>query len=69
MRDQLTVEERRRVACWMEETASPTLVREKFRIFFGKDPPSRLTVRRIYQKFLATGSVQDKLVGHVGRKR
>jgi hypothetical protein len=53
----------------MEVYQSAATVRRKFVDFFGKDPPSRLTIRRICKKFKKLGTVQDQLMGAVGRKR
>ena len=53
----------------MEEYGSPTVVRRLFRQGLGRDPPSRLTVRRIYQRSVETGSVANNYRGNVGRPR
>jgi hypothetical protein len=45
MGDTLTLEQRRVVASFMEVYGSPTAVRQKFA---GRDPPSRLTIYRVY---------------------
>jgi hypothetical protein len=37
--------------------------------FFSKDPPSRLTVRRIYDKFCETRGVTDNYAGNSGRRQ
>ncbi|KAG8270239.1 hypothetical protein J6590_089784 [Homalodisca vitripennis] len=52
MATRLTLEERRKVASWME-----------------KDPPSRLTIRRIHEKFERTGAVTNDCKGNSGRPR
>jgi hypothetical protein len=44
----------------MEVYGSPTVVRQKFaERFSGQDPPSRLTIYRVYAKSVKTGSVAD----------
>ncbi|KAJ4426370.1 hypothetical protein ANN_27184 [Periplaneta americana] len=40
-----------------------------FRQQFGHDSPSRLTVYRIYQKFVDTGSVENNYRGNAGLPR
>jgi hypothetical protein len=69
MTDRYSTEERIKIACWFEETGSCKEVRDRFRIHFGKDPPSHLTIRRTVLKFKTTGAVTDNLKGTVGRKR
>jgi hypothetical protein len=61
MADRLTLEERRVVASLMKVYGSPTVVRQMFQDRFASDPPSRLTIRRIYQKFVETGSVTETI--------
>ena len=51
----------------MEVYGSPTVVSRMFRQRFAHAPPSRLTVRRIYQKFVETGSVANSYRGNAGR--
>ena len=48
MGDGLTLEQRRVVASLMEVYGSPTLVRQKYA---ERDPPSRLTIYRVYEMF------------------
>lgn len=69
MADHLTIPERIAVVCWMVIYKSPTIVQRQFGSSFEKDPPSRLTIRRIHKKFEETGSVEDNLRGNVGRPR
>lgn len=64
-----SIEERRKIAAWMEVFQSPRIVQERFRAWTGRDAPSRLTIGRIYEKFVRTGSVQDDCKGNSGRKR
>ena len=44
-----------------EVYGSPTVVRQKFA---ERDPPSLLTIYRVYAKFVKTGSVSDKYRGN-----
>lgn len=69
MATRLTLEERRKVAAWMEVFGSPSVVRNKFQQWFQKDPPSRLTIRRIHEKFERTGAVTNDCKGNSGRPR
>jgi len=70
MGDRLTLEQRRVVASLMEVYGSPTIVRQKFaERFAGQDPPSCLTIYRVYAKFVKTGSVADNYRGNAGRPR
>ncbi|PSN51890.1 hypothetical protein C0J52_11594 [Blattella germanica] len=64
-----SIEERRKIAAWMEVFQSPRIVQERFRAWTGRDAPSRLTIGRIYEKFVRTGSVQDDCKVNSGRKR
>jgi hypothetical protein len=60
MGDRLTVGQRRVGASLKEVYGSPTAVCQKFaERFVGRDPPSRLTIYRVYAKFVKTGSVAD----------
>ena len=60
MGDRLTLEKIRVAASLMEVYGSPTVVRQKYaERFAGRDPPSRLTIYRVYAKFVKTGSVAD----------
>ena len=70
MSDRLTLEKRRVVANLMEVYGSPTVVSQKFaERFAGRDPPSCLTIYRVYAKFVKTGSVADNCRGNSGRSR
>ena len=70
MADRLTLEHRRVVASLMEVFQSATEVRRRFEERFpGRRPPTRLTIYRIYNKFVSTGSVADNYRGNVGRPR
>ena len=61
--------QRRKIAAWMEIYSPPTIVRDKYEAYFKSDPPSRLTIYRIYEKFVDTGSVADNYRGNSGRPR
>ncbi|XP_075910722.1 uncharacterized protein LOC142906541 isoform X3 [Petromyzon marinus] len=69
MATRLTLEQRRKVAAWMDVFHSPTVVRNKYREHFNCNPPSRLTIYRVYKKFVETGSVDDNYKGNSGRPR
>ena len=52
MGDRLTLQQRRVVASLMEVYGSPTVIRQKSaERLAGRDPPSRLTIYRVYAKF------------------
>ena len=47
---------------------SPTVVRQKFAERFARrDPPSRLSIYRVYAKFVKTGSVADNYRGNAAK--
>jgi hypothetical protein len=51
-------------------TKSVVLTQRQFRRDFpGRNPPSKVTIRRFLEKFRETGSVGDKNKGHSGRPR
>jgi hypothetical protein len=54
MGERLTLEPRRVVASLMEVYGSPTAVRQKFA---ERDPPSRLTIYRVYAKVLSVNTI------------
>lgn len=64
-----TLEERRFIASQMYVFERPTQVRRNFAEQFRKDPPSRLSIYRIYQKWKETGSVTNNISGVSGRRR
>ena len=64
MAHRLTLDERRIAASLMEVHQSPSHVQHLLRIQFGRDPPSRLTLRRLYGKFVKTGSVANNNKGN-----
>ena len=45
------------------------MLREFAERFPDRDPPSRLTVSSIYNKFVSAGSVADNYKGNAGRPR
>lgn len=69
MSDRLTKEERRVVASLMEMYGSPIKIRRKFAKRFQRDPSRRLTIYRIYEKFVKTGSIENNYKGNAGRSR
>lgn len=64
----LTMQERIFVATQMELHKSATVVQQKFEKEFNQEPPSRLTIYRIHQKFIRTGSVANCIQGISGCK-
>ena len=64
MDDRSTLEQRRVVASLMEAYGSPTVVRQKFaERFAGRDPPSRLTIYRVYavcEDWIGSGQLPRK---------
>ncbi|KAK7872113.1 hypothetical protein R5R35_005189 [Gryllus longicercus] len=70
MSTRLTLEERRKLAAWMEVFRSSTIERNKFQQFFSNDPPKPFkTIRRLYVKFVRTGSVSNDCKGNSGLSR
>jgi hypothetical protein len=58
MGDRLKLEQRKVVASFMEVYGSPTAVRQKFAERFAvRDPPSRLTIYRVYVRLMKNGSI------------
>ena len=65
-----TVQERIKIVEAYFSTKSVVLTQRQFRRdFLRKNPPSRLTIRCLLEKFRETGSVGDKNKGHSGRPR
>ena len=63
MGDRLTLEQKRMVASLMEVYGSPTVVGQKFAgRFAGRDPASRLTIYRVYAKFLSVNIISTNPV-------
>ena len=67
MAARLALNERCKIAVWMETHQSVITVQRNFRNYFHKDPPSRPTIYAIHHKFLTTGSVVD--IKSTGRHR
>lgn len=63
-----SIPERIFIASSMEIYNSPSFVRKLFAQRYHKDPPSRLTIRRIHEKFTTTGSVSNNIKGVAGPK-
>ncbi len=64
----LSIPERIFVATQNELYESPSMVQKKYVERFKRDPPSRLTIYRIHDKFIRTGSVADCIKGVSGRR-
>ena len=54
---------------WIEILLSTTEVRIKFRDFFGKQPPSHLSIRNMFNKWKLTGSMANNYKNNSGRKK
>lgn len=55
-----TPQEKAQCTSWFIETKSDTQTQRKFKIKYGRHPPSRVTIRAWHQKFMETGEVSDK---------
>ena len=65
-----TVQERIKIVEAYFATKSVVLTQRQFRRDVPKkNPPSRLTIKRLLEKFRETGSAGDKHKGHSGRPR
>ena len=65
-----TVQERGKIVEAYFATKSVVLTQRQFRRDFpGRNPPSKLTIRHLLEKFRETGSVGDKNKGHSGQPR
>ena len=62
-----TPEEKAQCVSWFIETKSDVQTQRNYRTKYGKDPPSRPSIREWHKKFMETGSVLDK--GRSGRPR
>ena len=60
---------REKVQCvyWFIETKSDVQTQRRYRTKYGKNPPSRSSIRRWHKKFMETGSVLDTV--RTGRPR
>ncbi|MCQ7131119.1 DUF4817 domain-containing protein [Salmonella enterica] len=52
-----TPQEKAQCVSWLIETKSDTQVQRNFRTKYGREPPSRPTIRAWHKKFMETGSV------------
>jgi hypothetical protein len=64
MATRLSLEEKRKVAAY-----SPTVIQKTFLTNFNYEPPFRLVIYQVYEKFVKTGSVADNLEENCGHKR
>ena len=55
----VTPQEKAQCVSWFTETKSDVQTQRRYRTKYGKDPPSRSSIRRWYKKFIETGSVLD----------
>ena len=54
-----TPQEKARYVSWFIETKSDVQAQRKYRIKYGRDPPSGPSIHRWHKKFIETGSVLD----------
>lgn len=62
-----TPQEKAQCVSWFIETKSDLQTQRNFRTKYGRDPPSRPSIRAWHKKFMETGTVFDK--GRSGRPR
>ena len=62
-----TPREKAQRVSWFIETKSDLQTRRNFRTKYGRDPPSRPSIRAWHKKLMETGTVFDKGMG--GRSR
>ena len=62
-----TPQEKAQCVSWFIETKSDLQTQQNFKTKYGKDPPSRSSIRAWHKKFMETGTVFDK--GRSGRPR
>uniref|UniRef100_UPI00358FCF47 uncharacterized protein isoform X3 n=1 Tax=Myxine glutinosa TaxID=7769 RepID=UPI00358FCF47 len=55
----LSFEERRKIAAWMEVFENIAIAKQSFFRFYRKSPPSDATMQRIHNAFVETGSICD----------
>ena len=55
----LSVLEKAKLVCWLEETNSFAQVARRYRAEFGMEPPHLEQVKKWHQRFLATGSITN----------
>ena len=57
----LTLEQKCKIAAWMQLLQSATAVLRRFRVLYGRHyKPDRNTILNTYRKFMKTGSVMDR---------
>ena len=54
-----TLEERRKIVCWMEVYGNVRRVIDLFEEHFETEPPSRQTVYNMHAKFIQHGTIHD----------
>lgn len=62
-----TPQEKAQCVSWFIETKSDRQTKRNYRTKYGRDPPSRPSIRAWHKKFMETGTVLDK--GRSGRPR
>ena len=55
----VTPQEEAQCVLWFIETKLDVQTQRRYKAKYGKDPPSRSSIRRWYKKFMETGSVLD----------
>jgi len=55
-----TPQEKAQCVSWFIETKSDVQTQRNYRIKYGRDPPSRPSIRALHKKFMETGTVLDK---------
>ena len=63
----VTPQEKAQCASWFIEIKSDVLTQRRYKTKYGKNPPSRSSIRRWHKKFMETGSVLDAV--RTGRLR
>ena len=63
----VTPHEKEQCVSWFIETKSDVQTQRRYKNKYGKNPPSRSSIRRWHKKFMETGSVLD--VVRIGRPR
>ena len=63
----VTPQEKAQCASWFIETKWDVQTQGRYRTKYGKNPPSRSSIRRWHKEFMETGSVLDAV--RTGRKR
>ena len=63
----VTPQEKAQCVFWFIKTKSDVQTQRRYRTRYGKNPPSRSSIRRWHKKFMETGSVLDAM--RTGRPR